>query len=221
MRSARYRCCIPASDVAHVIDTAVLPALSSAGISSSQRPAASGAPAVKTLQSSGAHPKSQVADTFHGDRKLALKLDRLLEVNTVEREAKALKRLQPCPCVVRLLEQGAHEGRGFMVMEVGIAHMRFLRPDRDATAGSGLPRGTRFQSHGGGRRGETHPCSCAANVRVRGFWLLGRWAVAWGAAPSQAAVEGIMVVAAEGWDLSEVRGLPAVAPDQSSSFHGD
>lgn len=49
---------------------------------------------------------------------MALKLDRLLEVKTVEREAKVLKRLQPCPCVVRLLEQGAHEQRGFMVMEV-------------------------------------------------------------------------------------------------------
>lgn len=50
---------------------------------------------------------------------MALKVDRLLEVKTVEREAKVLKRLQPCPCVVRLLEQGTYELRGFMVMEVG------------------------------------------------------------------------------------------------------
>lgn len=62
---------------------------------------------------------AQALDTFKEGRKVALKMDRLLDPKTVEREAKVLKRLQPCPCVVRLLEQGSHEQRGFMIMEVG------------------------------------------------------------------------------------------------------
>lgn len=61
---------------------------------------------------------AQAIDTFKEGRKVALKVDRLLDPKTVEREAKVLKRLQPCPCVVRLLEQGTHEQRGFMIMEV-------------------------------------------------------------------------------------------------------
>ena len=62
---------------------------------------------------------AQAIDTFKEGRKVALKVDRLLDPKTVAREAKVLKRLQPCPCVVRLLEQGSHEQRGFMIMEVG------------------------------------------------------------------------------------------------------
>ena len=62
---------------------------------------------------------AQAIDTFKEGRKVALKVDRLLDPKTVEREAKVLKRLQPCPRVVRLLEQGTHEQRGFMIMEVG------------------------------------------------------------------------------------------------------
>ena len=65
------------------------------------------------------HMAVQAIDTFKEGRKVALKVDRLLDPKTVEREAKVLKRLQPCPCVVRLLEQGSHEQRGFMIMEVG------------------------------------------------------------------------------------------------------
>lgn len=73
------------------------------------------------------HMAAQAIDTFKEGRKVALKVDRLLDPKTVEREAKVLKRLQPCPCVVRLLEQGTHDQRGFMIMEVG-DHAR-LEPD--------------------------------------------------------------------------------------------
>jgi serine/threonine protein kinase len=60
----------------------------------------------------------EVADTFNDGRRVALKIDRTLEVKTVRQEQKVLKRLQACPTVVRLLEQGTHENRGFVVMEV-------------------------------------------------------------------------------------------------------
>lgn len=60
----------------------------------------------------------EVADTFHEGRRVALKMDRTLDVKTVRQEHKVLKRLQACPTVVRLLEQGTHEDRGFIVMEV-------------------------------------------------------------------------------------------------------
>lgn len=57
-------------------------------------------------------------DTFRQNTRLALKLDRTLEVRTVKQEQKTLKRLQACEHVVRLLEQGEHEDRSFIVMEV-------------------------------------------------------------------------------------------------------
>lgn len=60
----------------------------------------------------------EVADTFDEGRRVALKMDRTLDVKTVRQEHKVLKRLQACPTVVRLLEQGTHEDRGFIVMEV-------------------------------------------------------------------------------------------------------
>jgi len=60
----------------------------------------------------------EVADTFEEGRRVALKMDRTLEVKTVRQEQRVLKRLQACPCVVRLLEQGSHEERGFIVMEL-------------------------------------------------------------------------------------------------------
>lgn len=61
----------------------------------------------------------EMADTFEEGRRVAVKMERTLEVKTVRQEQRVLKRLQACPCVVRLLEQGSHEERGFVVMEVG------------------------------------------------------------------------------------------------------
>ena len=62
-----------------------------------------------------------MVDTFKQDRKFALKIDKTVEVKTVKQEQKVLKRLQSCPCVVRLVEQGSHGERSFIVMEVTAA----------------------------------------------------------------------------------------------------
>lgn len=75
----------------------------------------------------------EVADTFNDGRRVALKIDRTLEVKTVRQEQKVLKRLQACPTVVRLLEQGTHENRGFVVMELlgmNVADARKVNADK-------------------------------------------------------------------------------------------
>ena len=99
----------------------------------------------------------EVADTFDEGKRVALKMDRTLEVKTVRQEQRVLRRLQACPSVVRLLEQGSHEERGFLVMEV--TGLRWDLPIHcSGLCGTGcMGRGRGWGGGGGGRRRPAPP----------------------------------------------------------------